>query len=999
MPLSRRRLFALAGATTGALALPLPAAAASVFPWGKPVADPVAEVYLAALHAHTRWVEQQWDETISAYAVADFRFVAVLGNAVLLRAEHFDPAKAGVTKARLRSRTLATIKRFASTNRLAGGDEWGQELFWDSTFELYFILAARLLWAELDAATRADVQKIAIGQAQYASGLGVHDDPLSTRNSTNGIAGDWHGDSKMTEMGVYAQAMAPGLAWGKGDAKTWQRFRFWVTNASGLPAADRLNAAVVDGVKVSDRAVAHNIDDSFIVEQSDVADPHATAELWRIAGRSAVHFLAAGKPLPQVLTRQPNSEELWRTLRLLASDAGEPVQPVSADFYHLYGADVLPLAFLAQVHGDADAARAEADLAARLLAYQRYEPADQLTKFSTDDDNYEPGARAELAIAYLFHRHRGRPVRPSTTFFADAAGTRDFGADLGMVVHQSAGAFAAAITKEDAVRFLWLPRHDNWLVDSRAPGFLPPGLSPKQRWVRAYAENRDGLDATVTVLTLGDREYAGFATLPTGAVVYASTGLGAGEGALTIFNLTMPGVPGLTGIREFTHAAGKLALSEREASGNGGTDELKFKPRPARYVRMLAQEAATDQGYSMWTFSVLDEQGADLAQGALPAASSSDVTYPASNATDGNPDTRWAVDHTQLDVRGSWLAVDLGSPVAVAGVRLQWQDAYASKYVIQTSTDAMTWTDAVVVPRTHKVAGGWVGIDGRAGVVSRSPITVTANGVAAPAMLIEGYPHAEVAAAAARKMPTAAGLRVSDADGYLSVFNLTPGGVTSTVTMPWTGRVYRGLQTITDDSLQWTVTMEGATAVVEPPRFRIGGAVPMGTRFDVTDSRTLTITAPGKAVTLTVKAGPFSTKVRVPAGKSRKVTAPVPVLTPTRDRARCRPTYPTSPLPPGMTSPGRAVDGNPKTSWRPGPSGRMVVDLGVPVNVADVQLTWTRGPGRPVHLSWSADGLTYHPLSLHTPVELRYVMVTVTGWKPGNAELVEIAAYPVPPQP
>ena len=422
---SRRQLLALAGVAGGALALPLPAAAARSFPWGKPQNDPVADSYLDLLHVHTHWVEQQWDDEIGAYAVADFRFVAVLGNAVLLRVEDYDADLTGVSKAKLEARTLATIKRFAATNRLAGGDEWGQQLFWDSTFELYFVLAARLLWDDLDAATQANVQKITIGQAAYAVGLGSADDPLSGDWSPNGMDGGWEGDTKLEEMGVYAQAIAPGLAWTKGDSETRERFLFWATNASGLPVADRVNDAVLDGQKVSKRMVAHNIYDTFVVENHESANPHYQAELWRTAGRAAIHFLAAGKPLPQVLTRRPNGEQLWRTLRLLASDAGEPVMPMIADRYHLYGRDVLPLAFLAQVQGDADAARAEADLAARLMPYLRYQPEYRLTKFS-GEDKYEPEARAELAISYLFHRHGGTPVQPSSTFFRDASGTREF---------------------------------------------------------------------------------------------------------------------------------------------------------------------------------------------------------------------------------------------------------------------------------------------------------------------------------------------------------------------------------------------------------------------------------------------------------------------------------------------------------------------------------------------------------------------------------------------
>ena len=108
-------------------------------------------------------------------------------------------------------------------------------------------------------------------------------------------------------------------------------------------------------------------------------------------------------------------------MRLLASDAGEPFMPMVADRYHLYGRDVLPLAFLAQVQGDRHAARAEADLADRLMPYLNYPPEYRLTKFS-GEPKIEPEARAELAISYLFHSWRaanGGVVKPvaSTTFF------------------------------------------------------------------------------------------------------------------------------------------------------------------------------------------------------------------------------------------------------------------------------------------------------------------------------------------------------------------------------------------------------------------------------------------------------------------------------------------------------------------------------------------------------------------------------------------------------
>ena len=1030
--LSRRRLLAIAAAAGGALVLPFPPTAAG----GKapdagggdgdtgapavesqpvlgrtPANDPVAGVYHEALLLHTRWVQQQWDSAIGAYRNADFRFASVLGNAVLLAVPGFDAAKAGVDRGTLRRRTIATIKRYASTNRLAGGTDWGRQLFWDSTFELYLVLAARLLWSALDDRTRLDIQSITIGQAAYAYELGTGDDPMSPGDSPNGSRGGWIGATKLPEMNVYAQALAPGIAWTEGDG--WRdRFESWIANASGLPSADRANPVLAS------RNTAHNIHDTFIVERDGSADPYEQADLWRTAARCAIHFLTAGQPLPPILTAQPSARELWSTLMLLASDAGEPVMPMNAGHYHGYGRDVLSLAYLAQIQGDGYAARAETDLAARLLPYLAYAPANRLTKFGVDD-RYESSARAELAVAYLLHRHRVDPVKPvpSAEFFAAAQGTRDFGDDVGMVVHQSPNAFAAAVTKKGYVNFLWQPGHDNWLVDSRATAFLPPSAGPPKRfWTHAYQKVRDGVDATATVLDFGD-QYAAFTTLPTGTVVYASTGIGADEGGLTLFNLAMPGVAGLAGNRTFTGASGVFRMDgSRGGGGDGGVDELGFPPRQARYVRMLGKQAAGQYGYSIWTFSVFDTAGADLAQGATATGSSEDVTYPAYNATDGNPHTRWAVARDRRDVVGSWLAVDLGSTVTVAGVRIAWEGAYATRYVIQTSTDARIWTDAVSVPDARTLTGGWVDIDGRAGLVTQEsyrPIRVTATGVVAAAgppasSTVEGYARPiDLAAAANRTLPmTTSGLRVNDADGYLSVFNLSADPVTdAVVSLPSAGRLYLGTQTVRADGLDWTVSQPPATARVEPPRFTVEGPAPEGTYYEVTDSRHVTVMAPARrTVAVTLRSGSWSKAVRVPAGSECRVVVQGGVLTPAADLARGRTTFPTSPLPAGMTSPGRAVDGDPRTAWRPGPSGRMVVDLGSVHDLASVRSTWTGGWVAPVLLESSTDGLTYASLDLlpggaplmttEVTVPARYLAITVLGWRPGDAELIELAVNP-----
>ncbi|MEU6207358.1 discoidin domain-containing protein, partial [Micromonospora musae] len=44
-----------------------------------------------------------------------------------------------------------------------------------------------------------------------------------------------------------------------------------------------------------------------------------------------------------------------------------------------------------------------------------------------------------------------------------------------------------------------------------------------------------------------------------------------------------------------------------------------------------------------------------------------------------------------------WIRVDLGSPTAIGRVKLTWEAAYSSSYVIQTSNNGTTWVDVKTV--------------------------------------------------------------------------------------------------------------------------------------------------------------------------------------------------------------------------------------------------------------------------------------------------------------
>jgi hypothetical protein len=111
---------------------------------------------------------------------------------------------------------------------------------------------------------------------------------------------------------------------------------------------------------------------------------------------------------------------------------------------------------------------------------------------------------------------------------------------------------------------------------------------------------------------------------------------------------------------------------------------------------------------------------ADLAQGKPATASSAESSlYPASNAVDGNPSTRWSSQFSDPQ----WIQVDLGSVQSIGRVHLVWETAYASAYQIQTSTNGTTWTTV------RSITGGTGGDNNNTGL-NASGRYVRINGTA-----------------------------------------------------------------------------------------------------------------------------------------------------------------------------------------------------------------------------------------------------------------------------
>ncbi len=104
-------------------------------------------------------------------------------------------------------------------------------------------------------------------------------------------------------------------------------------------------------------------------------------------------------------------------------------------------------------------------------------------------------------------------------------------------------------------------------------------------------------------------------------------------------------------------------------------------------------ETCTGSAQQQWTPPTTGGGGGcgttNLAQGGTATASSSEsAAFPASSAADGNLGTRWSSGFSDPQ----WLQVDLGSTRSVCKATLNWENAYATAYQIQVSSDAKTWT-------------------------------------------------------------------------------------------------------------------------------------------------------------------------------------------------------------------------------------------------------------------------------------------------------------------
>jgi hypothetical protein len=109
-----------------------------------------------------------------------------------------------------------------------------------------------------------------------------------------------------------------------------------------------------------------------------------------------------------------------------------------------------------------------------------------------------------------------------------------------------------------------------------------------------------------------------------------------------------------------------------------------------RYVRLLGSARNTPYGYSVYEFEVFSfsNTATSLANGKPAVASTTQDGFAPNLAFDGSDNTRWST----LNATNQVLDVDLGQNVSISRIYLNWENAYGVDFLLQSSTDQVTWT-------------------------------------------------------------------------------------------------------------------------------------------------------------------------------------------------------------------------------------------------------------------------------------------------------------------
>jgi poly(3-hydroxybutyrate) depolymerase len=112
-----------------------------------------------------------------------------------------------------------------------------------------------------------------------------------------------------------------------------------------------------------------------------------------------------------------------------------------------------------------------------------------------------------------------------------------------------------------------------------------------------------------------------------------------------------------------------------------------YRPEMNTSERLYARVRRKGSAVSSSDFFRIVTTPENLARAATASSGESEQGLPPSAAVDGDLSTRWGSGFSD----DQYLQIDLGEPNPVRGVSLFWEKAYATRFAIEVSTDAIRW--------------------------------------------------------------------------------------------------------------------------------------------------------------------------------------------------------------------------------------------------------------------------------------------------------------------
>lgn len=290
----------------------------------------------------------------------------------------------------------ATATHVTGTQKCPDGKQWGkswQSAMWAGTLGF----GAWLLWDELDANLRKDVQRVVASEA---------DRFLASKPP----GGRWL-DTKAEENGwnLICISLAVNMFPDHPNASAWnQKAIEYMINTLSAPQ-DHQDSKVIDGRAVKEWVSAENLHPDFTLENHGFFHPAYVACSSYFLTQSAMHYTYAKRRIPEAATH--HLIDTWRMLQTLILPCGESAFPQGMD-WELHGVAFINLfASLGTWQRDPLAARMEQVTLQYMRAWQNMCHGDLAVPGSRLGFTRHAICAEQAAYGFLAHKLFGPPVK------------------------------------------------------------------------------------------------------------------------------------------------------------------------------------------------------------------------------------------------------------------------------------------------------------------------------------------------------------------------------------------------------------------------------------------------------------------------------------------------------------------------------------------------------------------------------------------------------------